>query len=122
MTTILIVEDERVMSDVQKEAFERAGISCDVAGNGLEALKLLKKKDYGAVVMDIVMPCMDGFQLLKTLARNPKWEKLPLFVLSNLSQASDREQCERLGSCKYLLKTQTSLEALVNEVKKRLYK
>lgn len=120
MATILIVEDERVMSDVQKEAFERAGISCDVAGNGLEAVKRLKARAYDAVVMDIIMPRMDGFQLLKVIAEHPQWKQTPVVVLSNLSQTSDRQKCQQLGACTFLLKTQTSLDALVEEVKQKL--
>lgn len=120
MAKILLVEDERVMSDVQKEAFERAGFSCDVADHGMAAVKLLKKNAYDVIVMDIIMPRMDGFQLLKTISGHQKWKQIPVVVLSNLSQQSDRQQCEKLGACSYLLKTQTSLEKLVEEVKKQL--
>lgn len=108
------------MSDVQKEIFSRASLDCDVATNGVEALKLLKKQSYDLVVMDIVMPHMDGFQLLKCISENSDWKQMPIIVLSNLGQASDRQQCEKLGTCSYLLKTQTSLDVLLGEVKKRL--
>ena len=117
MSKILIVEDESVMSDVQKDAFSRVGILCDVAEDGVKALKFLKKNDYNAIVMDIVMPHMDGLELLKQLQENPRWRKIPVIVLSNLSQESDRQECKRIGNCHYLLKTQTSLEVLVKVVK-----
>lgn len=120
MATILIVEDESVMSDVQKEVFARAEISCDVAENGIKAVSHLKQKNYDAIVMDIIMPRMDGFQLLKIIAKHSQWKLIPVIILSNLSQISDRQQCEKLGACSYLLKTQTSLDKLVEEVKKRL--
>ena len=120
MSKILIVEDEKVMSNVQKESFNRAGIDADVAGNGQEALKLLKKGTYDAIVTDIIMSRMDGLELLKALAGNQEWKQIPVIVLSNLSQNSDRQHCERLGVRAYLLKTQTSLDDLVAEVKKHL--
>lgn len=120
MSHILIVEDETVMSAIQQEALTRASLSSDIAHDGVEAIKLLKKRAYDLVVMDIIMPHMDGFALLEKIREFPKWQDLPIIVLSNLSQEADKQECLKMGSCVYLLKTKTSLDALVEEIKKQL--
>lgn len=120
MPKILIVEDESVMSSIQQEALSRASLECDIARDGIEALKFLRKHAYAAVVMDIIMPHMDGFGLLKKIRENPQWNDLPIIVLSNLSQDADKQECLKMGCCSYLLKTETSLDAMVEEIKKQV--
>jgi DNA-binding response OmpR family regulator len=116
---ILVVEDEKVLSDIHVDAFKAAGMDCKVARDGLEALKMLKGGKYDAILMDIIMPKMNGFDLLRKLQTHPEWNKLPVIVLSNLGQDADRKLCMNLGACSYYLKTQTSQDEVINEIKKR---
>jgi CheY-like chemotaxis protein len=120
MSKILIVEDEKVISDIQKKNLERAGFSCDVASDGIKALKLLKQHQYDLIVMDVVMPHMDGFTLLKEVKNAERTKNVPVITLTNLSQEEDKQECLKYEDCIFMLKTETSLEDLVSEVHKQL--
>jgi CheY-like chemotaxis protein len=116
---ILIVEDEKFVSDLYQEQLESAGFKTTVAHNGKEALICLKDHAPNLVLLDLVMPGMDGFEFLEMLQKDDDWKKIQVVVLSNLSQDTDKIKCKDLGVCHFLIKTKVSLEDVVTEAKKR---
>lgn len=90
MKKVLIVEDESFLRDIYQMAFERKG-PCEVtlATNGREALALLKEQSYDAILLDIMMPEMDGIALLSYLEEEPlEKEQGPIFLLTNLDSSN----------------------------------
>jgi CheY-like chemotaxis protein len=111
---ILIVEDEKSLATALELRLKKEGYGITVAYNGKEGLDCISRKSYDVVLLDLVMPVMNGFEVL-TAAR--KMTKPPVFiVLSNLTQPSDADRCLALGARKFLVKSETSLAVLVQEI------
>jgi DNA-binding response OmpR family regulator len=112
---VLIVEDEKPLSHALELKLQHTGFVTTVAQNGQECLKLISESDFDVVLLDLMMPVLDGFQVLEQLQQKPKKPKV--FVLSNLSQAEDEQRVLKLGAQKYFIKSDTPLEVIVEEVK-----
>jgi len=111
---VLIVEDERPLAHALELKLGHEGIETTTANNGEDCLKLLKEKEFDVVLLDMMMPVMDGFQVL---AEIDKMEKKPtVFVLSNLSVLDDQEKVLSMGAKKYFIKSDTPLATIVAEI------
>jgi DNA-binding response OmpR family regulator len=111
---ILIIEDEKPMAKALKLKLEKNGFEVDIAPDGKEALKKLKGEKYHLALMDLVMPHMDGFTLLKEL--QDKKIKTPIIVTSNLSQKEDMEKAKSYGVKDFLVKSDTPITDIVKKV------
>lgn len=112
---ILIIEDERPLSHALELKFTHEGFQCTVANNGLEGLKEANTGKYAVILLDIIMPEMDGFTFLEQFKK-----KTPVIVLSNLGQDEDRERAKSLGAKNYLVKSNTPITDIVKIVKASL--
>ncbi len=115
---ILIAEDDKPLVMALELKLSHAGFDVKVAMNGEEALSYIKKEDFDLVLLDLVMPKMDGFQVLETLAKEKK--KHRIVVTSNLSQEEDAQKAKSLGAEDYFVKSNTEISNLVEYVKKLL--
>jgi len=113
---ILIVEDERPLAHALELKLQHEGFQVAAATNGQEALDLIKANSFAVVLLDLIMPVMDGFQVLEHLQSFPN--KPVVFVLSNLSQHEDEERVLKLGARKMFIKSDTPLTVIVEEIKK----
>ena len=82
----------------------RAGYRCQEANNGFEALKAVRKVRYDAVLIDVVMPLMDGFEFLERLRKIPGCEAIPAIFVTGRSTESERERASSLGASDYYVK------------------
>jgi DNA-binding response OmpR family regulator len=111
---VLIVEDERPLARALELKLAHEGIETMTAGNGEDCLRLLKEKEFDVVLLDMMMPVMDGFQVLGEIN---KMEKKPtVFVLSNLSVLDGQEKVLALGAKKYFIKSDTPLAVIISEI------
>ncbi|MFA6476290.1 MAG: response regulator [Candidatus Paceibacterota bacterium] len=115
---ILILEDEKPLAralelKLNHEGFEVISLP---NGEGLEAL--LGKEKIALIVCDLVMPKVDGFQVLQIL--NDSKIKIPVIVLTNLSQAEDEKRVRELGASDFLIKSNTPISIVVENIKKRI--
>jgi DNA-binding response OmpR family regulator len=115
--SILFVEDEPALAQIYVSVCADSGIACDTAENGRDALMKLEKKPYSVVVTDIVMPKMDGFAFLQALRKTKKGKEMPVIVLSNLGQQTDKQECARLGVDSYFVKTDVGPDDIVLAIK-----
>ncbi len=92
----------------------------EIAGNGVWGLKLAKEKIFDIIILDMVMPALDGFGVIKELKASVKTNKLPIIVLSNSAQDKDIEQAREAGAGAYLVKSKLTPSQLVEEIKKLL--
>lgn len=113
---VLIVEDERPMAHALELKLQSEGFDTLVATNGVQCLELLEKEPVDVVLLDIMMPVMDGFQVLEQLQGQTRVP--PIIVLSSLGQPEDQDKALRLGAKKYFVKYRTSLSRVIEEVKK----
>ncbi len=114
--TILVVEDDHFLSDIYKRQLEGKGCKVVVAGNGTEALKVLKDLKPDVILLDLIMPGMNGFEFLEALRAEADHKKRRVIVLSNLGQESDKERCKTLGVKEYLVKTDVSVDQILSAV------
>lgn len=112
---ILIAEDEKPLAHALELKLTREGCSVTLVENGQEALDALAAGDYDVLLLDMMMPTMDGFQVLEHISQSQK--KPTIFVLSNLSLHDDQQRVLGLGAKKYFIKSETSLATIVDEIK-----
>lgn len=112
---VLIVEDERPLSHALDLKLQHEGFETVIAQNGEECLKAIEEQQFDVVLLDLVMPVLDGFQVLEQLQKKPNHPAV--FVLSNLSQSEDEDRVYKLGAKRYFIKSDTPLEVIVAAVK-----
>lgn len=112
---VLIVEDEKPLAHALDLKLSHEGFETVVAQNGQQAIDLITSSHFDVALLDLMMPVLDGFQVLEKLQNVP--ERPVTFVLSNLSQHEDEERVLALGAKKYFIKSNTPLATIVEEVK-----
>jgi len=119
--SILIVEDDRLLRELLMEKLTRAGFSPREAIDGQQALAAIEAQTPDLVLLDLVLPGMDGFQILREIrSRKSPIADIPVFVLSNLGDRSDFQRAKDLGANEYFIKAHFSLDEIVDSVKWRL--
>ena len=112
---ILIAEDDPFLVKIIKNRLTEEGFNVEIATNGEEALKKILKNKYVVVLLDLIMPVKDGFQVLTGL--NKIKNVTPVLVFTNLSQEEDKDEVMRLGAKGYYVKSDISIDELVKTVK-----
>lgn len=111
---ILIMEDEKPMARALEMKLTHAGFFAQAVFDGKEGLALLQKEKFDMVLLDLMMPKMDGFRVLENM-RNAKINT-PVIILSNLSQAEDEEKARQLGAQDFFVKSNTPISVIVERV------
>ena len=114
--TILIVEDEMGMRDSLREVLENGGHKIVVAEDGEIASQIIKKEVFDLVLLDIILPKKDGFEVLKELKSDEKTKETPVVLTTNLSDPKDIQKALALGATTYLVKSNYSLADIVTKV------
>jgi len=104
MLKILIVEDEEFLSDMYKIRFEQEGYEILVARDGLAGFELAKKEKPDLVLLDLVLPRLDGFKVLAKIRKEPDINKIKVFILSNLGQTDEVDKGLAGGADGYFVK------------------
>lgn len=113
---ILVVEDEIAIRKITTTKLELAGLNVRAAINGDDAMKILKEVNPDVILLDLVMPKMDGFEFLEKLRDDPRFKDTPVIVFTNLGQESDKIRTKSFGVKDFLIKAETSLESLCDKV------
>ena len=117
---ILIVDDETVLADLLSAKIGSEGFSVIVARDGEEGLEKALAEHPDLILMDIIMPKMDGITVLKKLRQDSWGKNAPVIILTNLNTAEAVEDSIASGAYDYLVKIDYTLEDLVKIIKKRL--
>ena len=115
---ILIVEDEKPMSKALLLKLTKAGFEAQSVANGEEALVLLEKEKFDLILLDLVMPKVDGFKVLQTMKE--RHLTTPVIVLSNLSQGDDDKRVKEFGVKDFFIKSDIPIAEVVERVKNLL--
>lgn len=114
---ILIVEDEISLLNALKDEFERAGFLVFVAKNGMEGLHNALTHHPDFVLLDILMPEMDGMEMLRNLRKDPWGQDVPVIMLTNISDAKYISDSMNLKVNEYIVKSDREIEDVVEDVK-----
>jgi len=112
------VEDDKLIGSILAKKFISAGFELAHFTNGEEGFSYLKTNTPDIIILDVMLPGMDGFEILQKAHMEDRLKKVPSIILSNLSKASDFEKAKLLGASKYLVKAASSLDQIVEEVRK----
>jgi DNA-binding response OmpR family regulator len=115
--SVLVVEDDKYISSAYKTKFEAEGFNSKVAYNGKEAISLLKVFHPDVIVLDLVMPRSDGFEVLDKLRKNTKWRQIPVIIASNLEEKTHIKKAQNFQANEYVFKSNLTLVDLVNRIK-----
>ncbi|MEI6057934.1 MAG: response regulator [bacterium] len=113
---ILWVEDDKFLGSIVQKRMSTYGGEMVLAVNGDDAFKYLEDHTPNAIVLDLVLPGMSGFDILKKVRDNDAFKKVPVLILSNLNQSSDIERAKILGAEKFLVKASVSLEEIMRQI------
>ncbi|MBU0660854.1 response regulator [Patescibacteria group bacterium] len=117
---VLLVEDDTFLANIYKTKFELEGFKVIGAENGELGLKEAKKKHPDIILLDILLPKMDGFTVLEHLKSEEDLKDIPVIMLTNLGQKDDVEKGLALGAVDYLIKAHFKPSETVDKVKKAL--
>lgn len=119
---ILIIEDEAALSNILRERLTDLGYQVSVAIQGEEGWQKTKDERPDIVLLDIILPRLDGFIYLRRLRAHKQLKDLPVMILSNLGQDSDMEQGKELGAMDYIVKSNHTIDAVIERVEEILNK
>lgn len=117
MKKILFVEDEESLQKIVKETLEKSGYGVFSAVDGENGLTIAKKEKPDLILLDLILPQKDGFEVLKALKEDNTTADIPIIVLTNLEGSADIEKALSLGARTYLVKSNYSLDDVLLKVK-----
>ncbi len=117
---ILLAEDDRFLRKAAEATLRQHGFSVVTAVDGEEALRLAEAEAPALILLDLIMPKIQGFEVLRALKANPATAAIPVIVMSNLGQSQDVQQALEAGAATYLIKANLSLQDLVTRVEHTL--
>src|SRR3989338_8773747 len=121
-TKILVVEDESFLLDLYETKLEQAGYEVVKASNGSQGLSLARLEKPNLVLLDILMPEVDGYEMLRRLKADAKTKNIPVIIFSNLSRKAEIEKGLKLGASDFIIKTSVTPSELAGRVREFLSK
>lgn len=120
MSKILLVEDDKFLRDLLARKLQDENLTVVLAVDGEEGVKKTEEEKPDLMLLDLILPGINGFDVLKKVKENPKTSDVPVIVLSNLGQKEDVERALSLGAKDYLIKANFTLEEIFEKIKKYL--
>jgi CheY-like chemotaxis protein len=120
MAKILIVEDDPLMSRMYQKIFTFEGYEVEMAGDGEEGLEKVRSSRPTLILLDVMMPKMNGLQALEKLKADPETKAIPVVMLTNLAGQQDAETALTKGAIKYIVKSEYEPKQVTNMVKEIL--
>ena len=116
MPKVLLVDDDLPLVRMYQVAFQGSGINIVSAIDGEEAIQKAKKENPDLILLDLVLPKKNGFDVLKELKANSQTSQIPVFCLTVLHQKEDIDKCLSMGAKDYLVKTEVMPEEVISRV------
>ena len=117
---ILVVEDDKFLRELIVRKLTEEGYNTSEAVDGEEGAKKTKEEKPDLVLLDLILPGIDGFEVLASIKQNPQTASTPVIILSNLGQTEDVEKGLKLGAIDYMVKAHFTPGEIVEKVKKVL--
>lgn len=119
---ILIIEDDKFLAELLAKKIVQAGFNASYASNGKDGIKEIRTSYPSLILLDLLLPDSSGFEILAEAKKDPKISSIPVVILSNLSLKEDIDKGLDLGAADYLIKSQLSMDEIVDKVKQILQK
>jgi DNA-binding response OmpR family regulator len=119
MSKLLIIEDEDMISRMYHLEFSRAGYDLQMAAGGEAGIQLARKFDPDLILLDVLMPEVNGMQTLEKLKADPKLKDIPVAILSNLAGSVHIQRAMDLGAIRYIIKSE-NLPKQVEQIVRKL--
>jgi DNA-binding response OmpR family regulator len=113
---VMLIEDDRFLSSLIKVRLEKDGLAVIQSFDGDDAIKRLPEERPDLVILDLVMPKTNGFEVLKAISLMPGIDRTPVVIVSNLAQDSDIEKAQQLGAKAYFVKVKISIDDLIGKI------
>ncbi|MBI2020478.1 response regulator [Candidatus Daviesbacteria bacterium] len=120
MSKVLIIEDDPLMIRMYQKIFTFEGYEVEMAWDGEEGWEKAKKVKPTLILLDVMMPKMNGMQLLEKLKADPDTKSIPVVMLTNLAGQQDAEEALTKGAVKYIVKSEHDPKRITNMVKEIL--
>jgi len=120
MKKILIIEDDSFLSEMYSAKLIQDGFQTEIAVDGKEGMSKIKSLEPDLILLDIVLPKMDGFEILENIKKDEKIKNIPVILLTNLGQKNEIEKGLSLGAEEYIIKAHFTPTAVVAKVKEIL--
>ena len=117
---ILVVEDDKFLLKAYEIKFKQSDFDVILATDGINGFKLAEKEKPSLIILDLMLPRMNGFEFLKKIKSDEKLKNIPIIVISVLGQKVDQERAIKLGAEKYFIKTDYTLEEIIKNLNKIL--
>ena len=120
MKKVLIIEDDSFLQGLEAGKLKKEGYEVITASTGEEAMKKIKEPGISIILLDLILPNFDGFEILKKIRETEETKKTPVIVFSNLSEEKDVKKSQELGATDFLVKSNFTLEELIGHLEKIL--
>lgn len=120
MKKVLIIEDDSFLQGLEASKLKKASYDIITASTGEEGMAKINEAGVDLVLLDLVLPKFDGFEILKKIRETESLKKLPVIVFSNLSEDKDIKKAEELGATDFMVKSNFTLDELVERINKIL--
>jgi two-component system phosphate regulon response regulator PhoB/two-component system alkaline phosphatase synthesis response regulator PhoP len=117
-SSILIIEDEQLLYNLLKQKLQGVGINVEGAIDGETALEKIAEHAPDLILLDLLLPGIDGFEVLKRLKGNERFKHIPVIVISNLGETKDINSIIKLGASEYIIKAESSPQEITEAVLK----
>jgi len=116
ITKILVVEDDKFLRELISQKLAKEGYEVAEAVDGEDGIEKVKKEKPGLVLLDLILPGIDGFEVLAKMKADPELAKIPVIILSNLGQKDDIEKGLEMGADDYLIKAHFTPGEIVEKI------
>jgi len=118
--TILLIEDDEFLAELYGTKLSLESYEVALASDGEKGLKMIKEKKPSLILLDIILPKMDGFEILKAMKADKEVKNIPVILLTNLSQKDEVKKGLDLGARDYLIKAHFMPSEVVKKIKETL--
>lgn len=120
MKKVLIIEDDSFLQGLEAAKLKKENYDIVVASTGEEGMEKIKEPGIDLILLDIILPQFDGFEILKRVREIENTKNIPVIVFSNLSEEKDIEKAKALGATDFMVKSNFTLDELVEHINKVL--
>ena len=120
MRKILVIEDDVFLQSLEVNKLKKDNYEVITASTGDEALEKIKEPDIDLILLDLMLPGVNGFDILKELKETEELKNIPVIVFSNLSEEKDMKKAKELGAVEFMVKSNFSLSELLEHINKIL--
>jgi len=120
MKKVLIIEDDSFLQGLEAGKLKKEGYEVITASSGTEAMKKINEPGIDIILLDLILPDIDGFEILQKIKVTETLKNVPVIVFSNLSEEKDIKRSKELGATDFMVKSNFTLEELIEHVNKKL--